>query len=173
MTDFYAYFELTGTVTARVGGVSKRDARERMPDKWGLLGRVMVPYDPHLQVRDLEVELVGVMPSWEAEEFARHAFLDDANTRPPKPCAPKKARPSGIQYMWNVDTRLYARCGFVITAPTRALAQSRTEEAMAVVRERGFTAIDLDDVRFAKAEPLEVRAWAPEHLYARAQEVQA
>ena len=170
MTDFYAYFELIGTVTIRVGGVSARDARSRMPDEFNLLEQLVVP-NSQLPVRDFEVVVGSVLPSWEAEEFAHHAFLDDETHSPPHLCERKTApRPSGMQYMWNVDTRVFARCGFVIAAPTRALAESRTAEALCVVQEEGFVAIEHRDIRFAKVETLDVRPWTPTHLYAQPQE---
>lgn len=159
MTDFYAYFELTGTVPDRIGGVSPEHARRRMPDGMRLLHNLCADGPRSLVARDIEVEPVNLMPSWQAEEFAFHGFMD-------LPERPRRRTddetPSGTQFLYAVDVRVFARTGFIIAAPTYALAEQRAETAFDRVREIGFGAIRVQSIRFARTEILDVRLWQPE-----------
>jgi hypothetical protein len=76
-------------------------------------------------------------------------------------------RVSGHQYLWEVDTRLAVRFGFVVSAPTRELAAVRAEDARACVEGIGFDAITIDEAPFAKAEVADTRSWVPAELAAR------
>lgn len=169
MTDFYAYFELTATVTDRVGAVSAEVARSASPDPFALLARVKQPHGAYPRVSDVAVELVDVIPHFQAEEFAKHAFMHRPDKGPqPFACPPAPApRMPGHQYLWEVDTRLAVRFGFVVPAPTRELAAARAEEARAHVEEIGFAAITMEEAQFAKAEVGDTRSWVPAELAGR------
>lgn len=160
MTDFYAYFELTGTVPDRVGAVSAEHARRRMPDGMRLLHNLCADGPRSLVARDVEVEPINLMPSWQAEEFAFHGFMDLPER--PRRRGDDDETPSGIQLLYTVDVRVFARTGFIISAPTSALAEQRAEAALDRVRELGFGAITVPSVRFARVEILDVRLWQPE-----------
>ena len=169
MTDFYAYFEFTATVTDRVGAVSADVARSVTPDPFALLARVKQPHGAYPRVSDVAVELVDVLPHFQAEEFAKHAFMHRPDTGPqPFRCATEAApRVPGHQYLWEVDTRLAVRFGFVVPAPTRELAAVRAEDARAHVEEIGFAAITMEEAQFAKAEMGDTRSWVPTELAGR------
>ena len=169
MTDFYAYFEITATVTDRVGAVSADVARSATPDPFALLARVKQPHGAYPRVSDVAVELVDVIPHFQAEEFAKHAFMHRPDKGPqPFRCAAEPApRVPGHQYLWEVDTRLAVRFGFVVPAPTRELAAARAEDARAHVEEIGFAAITMEEAQFAKAEMGDTRSWVPVELAGR------
>jgi hypothetical protein len=169
LTDFYAYFEITGTVTDRVGGVSATAARGMTPDPFALLQRVKQPHGAYPRVSGVAVELIDVIPHFLAEEFAKHAFMHRPDKDPHSfRCVPDAApRVSGLQYLWEVDTQLAVRFGFVVTAPTRELAAERAEDARAYVEGAGFAAITLEEAAFAKAEAGDTRSWVPAELAGR------
>jgi hypothetical protein len=170
LTDFYAYFEITATVTDRVGGVSAEAARGTTPDPFALLQRVKQPHGAYPRVSGVAVELIDVIPHFQAEEFAKHAFMHRPDKGPqPFRCAPDAPAPraSGLQYLWEVDTQLAVRFGFVVPAPTRELAAERAEEARADVEGIGFAAITLEEAQFAKAELGDTRSWVPAELAGR------
>ena len=58
MTDFYAYFKPTGTVTDRVGAVSAEAARGTEPDPFDLIAHVKQPHGADPRVYGVAVELV-------------------------------------------------------------------------------------------------------------------
>ena len=177
MTDFYAYFELISTITDRCGGVSKADAAARTPEPFALLERVLTSPAQYPQTGSVEVQLIDLIPHFQAEEFATHAFMHDPRLNPPglyRPPAPEpSARPSGIQYLWTVESRLFVRCGHIVSAPSRALAASRTVEMLEPIAEQGFAAITMDDAAFARVEPLSVQPWVPAPLAHRLEAVTA
>ena len=170
MTDFYAYFELTATVTDRVGAVSAEAARGGTPDPYAVLARVKQPHGAYPRIGDVAVELADVVPHFQAEEFAKHAFMYRPDKGPQSfRCAPDEPAPrvSGHQYRWEVDTRLAVRFGFVVSAPTRGLAAVRAEDARACVEGIGFDAIRIDETPFAMAEVADTRSWVPAELAGR------
>ena len=94
MTDFYAYFEITATVTDRVGAVSAEAARGGTPDPYAVLARVKQPHGAYPRVGDVAVELADVVPHFQAEEFAKHAFMYRPDKGPqPFRCAPDEPAP--------------------------------------------------------------------------------
>ncbi len=174
MTDFYAYFEIPATVTDRVGGVSVEAARGTTTDPFELLQRVKQPHGAYPRVSGVAVELVDVIPHFQAEEFAKHAFMHRPElkahpycTAPPEP-AP---RPSGLQYLWEVDTDLAVRFAHIVSAPTRELAAERAAEVRAQAEARGFAGLDAEDAAFAKAEVEDTRRWIPDGIAMHAVEV--
>lgn len=177
MTDFYAYFELTSTITARCGGVSQADAAARMPEPFALLERLLTSPSPYPSAGPVEVQLIDLIPHFQAEEFATHAFMHDPRLNPPglyrPPTAEPPASPSGMQYLWTVESRLFVRCGHIVSAPSRALAASRTAEMLERIAEQGFAAITMDDAAFARVEPLSVQPWVPAPLAHRLEAVAA
>ena len=177
MTDFYAYFELISTITDRCGGVSQADAVERTPEPLALLERMLTSTSPYPRCGPVEVQLIDVVADFQAEEFAGHAFVHDRRLDPPSLYGPPQpatsARPSGIQYLWAVESRLLVRCGHIVSAPSRALADTRATEMLAGIAERGFAAIAMEDVAFARLESIGVHPWVPKALVHRLQAVAA
>ena len=179
MTDFYAYFKLTGTITDRVGAVSAEAARGTDPDPFDVIAHVKHPHGAYPRVHGVTVQLVDVMPHFQAEEFAKHAFMERPEARAerrdrdrrPFWCTPPSTshRLSGHQYLWEVDTLVFVRFGFVIAAPTRELAAARAEETRAYVEDVGFDALKLNEAEYAKAEVSDVRTWVPAEFAGRLQ----
>jgi len=159
LTDFYAYFALTGTATVRVGAVSERHALTCAPEPFELLQRLATGEGEALALRDVEAELVNLLPRWQAEEHALDVTELVLAGPPPEPDAPPV--PRGLQRLYDLDVRLTVRAGYVVSAPAAALARARTDAALADTARLGFAALDPDAVPFARVEPLAARPWRP------------
>ena len=161
MTNFYAYFSLTGTITHRVGASCEADALTFIPEPATLLAEVTGRRGRDRAVRDISVERINLLPHYEAEEHADHAFME-------LPSAPaitfSPARQPGVQYLWDVDIQLTARGGHIIDAPTTTLARQRADEALAHIETHGFSAIEAQDAPEIAVEALSARRWVPAGL---------
>jgi len=165
LTHFYAYFALSGTTTVPVGAVSEAHALRSAPDPFDLLRRLAAGEGEPLAVRDVEAELVNLLPQWQAEEHA--AEITDLVLHGPGAAADEPApRPPGVQRLYDLDARLSVRAGYVISAPTSELARRRADEALADTVRLGFAALDPDAVPFARVEPLAARPWSPVRAHA-------
>ena len=139
-----------------------------------MLKRVKQPHGAYPRVSRLAVELVDVIPHFQAEEFAKHAFMHrpDVGPHPYRCPSPEPTpQPSGLQYLWEVDTELAVRFAHIVSAPTRELAAARAEEARVRAQVLGFAGLELEDAAFAKAEVEETRTWVPDGLMSHTLEV--
>ena len=172
MTDFYAYFELTTRVVDRVGAVSSEVALAETPTSFDLFQRLKAPGGAYPRMQSLSIELIDVVPHFQAEEFARHAFmLEEAPREPWAPAWSKREpeRPGGYQYLWRVEVDLQIRCAHIVSAPSMALAGERTMEMLHVIVDTGLDAIEPADAGMARVQPVSATPWAPDgfaHLQA-------
>ncbi len=172
MTEFYAYFEVTAIVTDRVGGVSEGDAHNRMPTATRVFQRLRDPHGEFPRLSSFKAKLVQVVPHFEAEEFANHAFMCNKKFDPPSFRGFGESKPeatSGHQYLWELESRLSLRCGHILEAPSRPVARRRADEMLERIAERGLLGIKVTDIAYAKVEALATRHWVPSELADRVQ----
>jgi hypothetical protein len=162
LTDFYTYFEIRARVTDRVGAVSPEAALADLPNAFRLLDRLRAPRGSFPHVVSVAVEPIDLIPHFQAEEFAKHAFMTTAPAPFTPPWVRPPDRPTGHQFLWRVELDLLVRCAHIVSAPSRALAAARNERMLRVIADTGLTAIDPCDTAFAKIEPVTATPWVPD-----------
>lgn len=174
MTDFYSYFEIRARVADRVGAVSPEVALAEPPSAFGLLDRLRAPHGAFPHVVSLAVDPIDLIPHFQAEEFAKHAFMPGTTVAfPPRSWERPRQhhRPTGHQYLWRVEFDVLVRCAHIVAAPSRALAEDRSTRMLAVIAETGLSAIGPGDAAFAKVDPISATPWVPDafaHRHAEA-----
>ncbi|MGA0121880.1 MAG: hypothetical protein ACO3KD_02575, partial [Gaiellales bacterium] len=96
MTDFYAYFALTGIVSTTVGATSEQDALDRDLDPLELVRDLHEGTRP-IAIELVEGRLVNLLPSWQAEEYAGYLPPGQATGAPPAAAPARRRASRGIQ----------------------------------------------------------------------------